>query len=113
MVTGSTSVNASATGDKALNTTNGGHLSSLLGTGTLPTVGTGTVTAGGTDNAMEVIGATSPATVTFHTAFHAAPICVCGDETAAVGACEVAAVAATAVVTTTGTDSFTLICVGK
>ena len=62
---------------------------------------------------MGVIGATSPATVTVSTAFHLHANCVCGDETAAVGACEVAAVATAAVVTTTGTDNFTLICVGK
>ena len=43
-------------GDEALKTANGGHLSSLLGTGTLPMVDTGAVTAGGTDNAMEVTG---------------------------------------------------------
>lgn len=110
-----TTITASSTGDEALKTANGGHLSSLLGTGTLPTVGTGTVTAGGTDNAMEVTGGTSPVTVTFNTVFHAKPICTCGDETAAVGACEVVANSngATAVVTTTATDSFTLLCVGK
>ena len=115
VITGTTSVNASAVGDEALAATNGGHISSLLGTGTLPTVDSGTVTAGGTDNAMEVTGSTSPATVTFHTAFHAKPICQCGDETAALGACKQVANSngATVVVTTTGTDSFTLTCVGK
>ena len=60
-------------------------------------------------------GGTSPVTVTFNTVFHAKPICTCGDETAAVGACKVVANSngATAVVTTTATDSFTLLCVGK
>jgi hypothetical protein len=105
----------SATGDKILVLKNGGHISSLLGTATLPGVSTGTVTAGGTDNAMEVTGATSPATVTFNTAFAAQPICVCGDETAATGVCKAVpnANGQTVVVTTAATDSFNLICIGK
>lgn len=105
----------SGTGDAVLSLTQGGHLTSKLGASSLPTVGTGTVTAGGTDNAMEVTGATSPVTVTFATAFGAKPICTCSDETAALGACKVVpnSNGQTAVVTTTGTDSFTLICIGK
>ncbi len=106
--TGATAYTAT---DVALMLNNGGHF--ISDGGTLPTVGTGTVTAGGTDNAMEVTGATSPATVTFATPFLNKPICTCSDETAALGACKVVPTATTAVVTTTGTDSFDLVCVGK
>ncbi len=110
-----TSVQVSvASADLALATTNGGHYNSLKGSASLPTVGTGTVTAGGSDNAMNVTGATSPVTVTFQTAFGASPICVCNDVTSALGACKaVVSSGAAVVVTTTGTDSFNLICIGK
>ena len=110
-----TSVTASGAGiDKAINASNGGHISNPLGTGTLPTVGTGTVTAGGTDSAMEITGATSPATVTFHTAFAVAPICGCTNESTAAHGCAVGSTGTTStIVTTAGTDSFTLICIGK
>jgi len=104
---------ASGTGINVLDATNGGHIDSLKGTAALPTIGTGSITAGGTDNALEATGATSPATVTFSTGFTNKPICVCGDETSALGACKVVPTPTTAVVTTTGTDSFMLICIGK
>ena len=81
--------------------------------GPLPTVSTGSVSAGGTDNSMEVTGATSPVTATFTNPFLVKPICTCSDETAALGACKVVPTTSTAVVTTTGTDSFELICIGK
>jgi hypothetical protein len=105
---------SATTADIALATTNGGHISTLIGAGAIPTIGTGTVTAISTDNAGEATGATSPATVTFHTGFNAKPSCVCNDETAALGACKVVpnSNGLTMVVTTTGTDSFMWICVG-
>ena len=101
-------------GDAVINAAQGGHISSQLGSGVLPTVSTGTVVAGGTDNAMRVTGATSPATVSFTTNFAKAPVCTCSDETAALGACKTSSPAVgSVVVTTTGTDSFDLICIGK
>ena len=110
-----TKVTTTGTGDEEMVVSGGGHFSSLLAAGSLPTVGTGTVTAGGTDTAMEVTGATSPATVTFTTPFHAQPICVCGDETAATGVCKAVpnSNGQTVVITTAATDSFNLVCVGK
>ncbi len=109
-----TSMTLAGTGDHILQLTNGGHLSSLKGSASLPTVGTGTVTAGGTDNAFEITGATSPVTATFATAFANTPICVCSDETAALGACKaVPSSGAAVVLTTTGTDSVQVVCVGK
>lgn len=80
--------------------------------GTAPTSGTGTVTAGGTDAAMEVTGGTSPVTVTFGRAFTVQPICVCTDETSATGVCKAVpnSNGATVVVTTASTDSFNMIC---
>lgn len=82
---------------------------------TPPTSGTGSVTSGSTNSVMEVTGGTSPVTVTFGTAFTNKPFCVCGDETSATGVCKVVpnANGATAVVTTAGTDSFVLVCVGN
>jgi hypothetical protein len=109
------SIQVSAAGtDIALATTNGGHINTILGTGTIPTCGTGTVSTISTDNAFKVTGATSPATVTFHTAFGAEPVCVCNDLTSALGACKAVpnSNGATVVITTTGTDSFEAICIG-
>lgn len=109
------SIQVSAAGtDIALATTNGGHFNSQLGTGTIPTCGTGTVSAISTDNAFKVTGATSPATVTFHTAFGAEPVCTCNDLTSALGACKAVpnSNGATVVITTTGTDSFEAVCIG-
>lgn len=82
---------------------------------TVPTSGTGTVTAGGNNSIMEVTGGTSPVTVTFGTAYVNKPFCLCGDETSATGVCKVVpnANGATAVVTTAGTDSFVLQCVAN
>lgn len=101
--------------DEALSVLNGGHITSLIGTGAAPTSGTGSVTAGGTDTAFEVTGGTSPVTVTFGTAYHAKPSCACNDETSALGACKAVANSngQTVVVTTTATDSFNAICIGK
>lgn len=110
-ITGSTSVVASASADKALNVSNGGHISNPIGTGTPPTSGTGTITAGGTDNAFTCTGGTSPVTVTFGTAFAAAPSCACSDVTSATAVKAVPGTT-TLVVTTTGTDSFSCVCVG-
>jgi hypothetical protein len=109
-----TTVTITGTGDKSLNIANGGHISDPLGTGTLPTVGTGTVAAGGTDNSMRVTGGTSPVTVTFHTAFAVAPVCVCSNGTTAADGCKTSAEGtASVVVTTASTDTFSLICFGK
>jgi hypothetical protein len=81
---------------------------------TAPTSGTGTVTAGGDDSVMEVTGATSPATITFGTAYTNKPFCLCTDETSATACKPVPnANGATVVVTTTGTDSFVLMCVAN
>jgi hypothetical protein len=109
-----TTVTITGTADKTLNIANGGHISDPLGTGTLPTVGTGTVAAGGTDNSMRVTGGTSPVTVTFHTAFAVAPVCVCSNGTTAADGCKTSSEATTGVVVTTAsTDTFSLICFGK
>lgn len=109
-----TSLTATGTGDLEINASQGGHISSQIGAGTIPTCGTGTVTAISTDNAFRVTGATSPATVTFHTAFAAQPVCTCNDETSALGACKAVpnSNGATVVITTTGTDTFDGICIG-
>ncbi len=107
-------VASAAQTDKALNVSNGGHISNPLGSGTLPTVGTGTVAAGGTDTAMRVSGGTSPVTVTFHTAFAVAPVCVCSNGTTAADGCKTSAEGTgSVVVTTAGTDTFSLLCIGK
>ena len=107
-------VASAAQTDKALNVSNGGHISNPLGTGTLPTVGTGTVAAGGTDTAMRVTGGTSPVTVTFHTAFAVAPVCVCSNGTTAADGCKTSSEGTgSVVVTTASTDTFSLICIGK
>ena len=82
-------------------------------TGALAGVGTGTVTAGGTDNAMEVTGATSPLTITFTTPFANKPICVCGDETASTAACRIAPTTTNALATFTTTDTIMVVCIGK
>jgi hypothetical protein len=109
-----TSVTASSTGDKAINASAGGHISNPIGAGTPPTIGTGSITAGGTDSAFIATGATSPATVTFGTAFAAAPVCVCSNISTAAHGCAVSSPGTTSiVVTTAGTDSFGVICVGK
>lgn len=83
--------------------------------GTIPTVGTGTVTAGGTDAVMEVTGATSPVTVTFGTAWTVKPQCVCSDETSGTTACKPVpnSNGQTVVVTTASTDSFAMFCFGS
>ncbi len=109
------SLTANGTGDLIVLASNGGHISSQKGSASLASPGTGTVTAGGTDNAMIVTGATSPVTITFATAFSAVPICVCSDITSALGACKAVGGGggASVVVTTTGTDSFNLVCIGK
>lgn len=105
------SATLTATGDKALNVSNGGHISNPIGTGTPPTSGTGTITAGGTDSAFTCTGGTSPVTVTFGTAFAVAPSCGCSDITSAT-ALKAVPGTGTVVVTTTGTDSFSCVCVG-
>lgn len=99
--------------DETLNLTNGGHYSSTIGGGVAPTVGTGSMTAGSTDTALSTSGATSPATVTFGVQFHAAPVCVCSDNTTPANGCKVVPAVGSAVVTTAGTDSFSMICMGK
>jgi hypothetical protein len=105
---------ATGTGDKTVNIANGGHLSNPIGTGTPPTTGTGSVVAGGTDTAMRVTGGTSPVTVTFGTAFAVAPVCVCSNGTTAADGCKTSAEGTTSVVVTTaGTDTFSLECIGK
>jgi hypothetical protein len=110
-----TSATLAGTADKSLLLSNGGHLSSLLGTGAAVTSGTGSVTTGSTDNAGEVTGCTSACTVTFGVAWAAKPMCVCNDITSATGVCKIVpnANGLTAVVTTAGTDSFEFICIGK
>jgi hypothetical protein len=110
-----TALTLSGTADETLQLTQGAHITSLLGSASLPTVGTGTVTAGGTDTAMQVTGATSPVTVTFTTTFHAKPICVCSNESTAAHGCGAVANSngQTVVVTTAGTDTFDMICMGK
>ena len=108
-----TSATFTGTGLNILDATNGGHIDSLKGTAALPSPGTGTVTAGGTDNAFLLTGATSPVTVTFATAFTNAPVCVCSDVTSALGACKAVGSTGTVIVTTTGTDSVNVICIGK
>lgn len=92
-----------------------GHLIASQGVAALPTVGTGTVAAGGSDFAMEVSGGTSPVTVTFAAAFLGKPVCACNDITSATGVCKAVpnSNGATVVVTTASTDTFELICVGK
>lgn len=112
-LTATTTSVASASTDKALNVSNGGHISNPIGTGTAPTTGTGSVTAGGTDTAAVVTGGTSPVTVTFGTAFAVAPICVCSDVTSN-HACSVGTVGTGSfIVTTTSTDTFMYVCIGK
>lgn len=107
-------ITASSTGDKAINASAGGHISNPIGAGTPPTTGTGSVTAGGTDTAMTVTGATSPVTVTFGTAFAVAPVCVCSNRTTAADGCKTSSEGTgSVVVTTASTDSFSLICIGK
>lgn len=108
-----TSAALSGTADETLSLTQNGHISSLLGAAALPTVGTGTVTAGGTDNAMRVTGATSPVTVTFTVAFHAAPICVCSNESTPAHGCGAVSTTGNVAVTTAGTDTFDMVCIGK
>jgi hypothetical protein len=109
-----TTVTASGTVDKTLNVSNGGHISNPIGTGTPPTAGTGSVTAGSTDSAMTITGATSPVTITFGTAFAVAPVCVCSNVSTAADGCKTSSAATgTIVVTTASTDSFTMICMGK
>lgn len=97
--------------DKTLLMTNGGHISSVPGSSTQPSPGTGSVTAGSTDNAFTVTGGTSPVTVTFGTAFAAAPSIACNDGTSAT-AVKVVPSTTTAIVTTTGTDTFSCIAIG-
>lgn len=75
----------------------------------LPTIGTGAITAGGTDCSFLATGATSPATVTFGTSFLVAPNCNCSDQTSATAA-KVVPATGSVVVTTTGTDSFSCTC---
>ena len=109
-----TSVTATGSVDKTLNVSNGGHISNPIGTGVAPTTGTGTVVTGGTDTAMRVTGGTSPVTVTFGTAFAVAPVCVCSNGTTAADGCKTSSEGTgSVVVTTAGTDTFSLICVGK
>ena len=113
-VAASGAITTTATGDKVISATNGGHISDPIGSASLPTVGTGTVTAGGTDTAMIVTGATSPVTVTFASAFAVAPVCVCSNISTAAHGCAVSSPGTgSVVVTTAGTDSFGLICIGK
>jgi hypothetical protein len=103
-----------------LESSNGGHISSLLGTGTAPTVtscGTSpSVTTTSTDNAFEVTqgGSTTTCTITFNTAFSHQPMCVVTDETTAAGL-KVAYTGATAITVTglTASDKFAGICIGK
>jgi hypothetical protein len=106
-----TTTTVTSSADKALNVSNGGHVSNPIGTGTPPTSGTGTITAGGTDSAFTCTGGTSPVTVTFGTAFAVAPSCGCADITSAT-ALKAVPGTTTLVVTTTGTDSFSCVCIG-
>jgi hypothetical protein len=106
-----TTLTATSSADKALNVSNGGHISNPIGTGTPPTSGTGSITAGGTDSAFTCTGGTSPVTVTFGTSFAVAPSCGCSDITSAT-AIKAVPGTGTIVVTTTATDSFSCVCIG-
>ena len=106
-----TTATITSSADKALNVSNGGHISNPIGSGTAPTSGTGTITAGGTDSAFTCTGGTSPVTVTFGTAFAVAPSCACSDVTSATAVKAVPSTS-TLIVTTTGTDSFSCVCIG-
>jgi hypothetical protein len=114
-VTATSTITDNSIADAAVLIANGGHLTSKLGTGAAITSGTGAVTAGSTDNAGECTGGTSPVTITFGVTWGAKPMCACNDITSALGACKIVpnANGLTAVVTTTGTDSFEWLCVGK
>lgn len=114
-------VTATGTGDLAINASQGGHISSLLGSGTAPTVttcGTGSIAATSTDTAGDVTatGATA-CTVVFNTAFSHKPVCVATDESTAAGLKLVYGGTGNAAQITvsglTSGDEFTYVCIGK